>query len=66
MRSDNMKPTVDAIVLSDGEGDESGHVAGEEVASAGLELPVVALAQQMESGIDQLSLRFRGGMELSP
>lgn len=48
------------------EGDQAGHVAGEEVAAAGLQVPVVVLAEQLEPRGKQLPLGLGGGVELRP
>lgn len=55
-----------SVLLPDGEGDQAGHVAREEVAAAGLQVPVIALAEQLEARVEQLPLGLRCGVELRP
>ena len=46
-------------------GDQAGHVAREEVASTGLQVPVITLAEQLEARVEKLplGLSWNTGME---
>lgn len=55
-----------SVLFPDCKGDQAGHVAGEEVAATGLQVPVVVLAEQLEPRLEQLLLGLSGGVELRP
>jgi len=56
---------VTDLLFPNGKGDQAGHVAREEVASTGLQVPVITLAEQLEARVEKLplGLSWNTGME---
>jgi len=63
---DYVETVPNSVLFPNGKSDQAGHVAREEVAAAGLQVPVITLAEQLESRVEQLSLGLSCGVELRP
>lgn len=66
MGCNDIETIANSVLFADRERDQAGHVAGEEVAATGLQVPVIVLAEQLEPRGEQLPLGLSGGMELRP
>lgn len=62
----NVESVPNSVLFPDGKGDQAGHVAREEVAAAGLQVPVITLAEELEARVEQLPLGLSCGVELRP
>lgn len=61
-----VETVADSVLFPYGKGNQAGHVAGEEVAAARLQVPIVVLAEQLEPRVEQLPLGLSSGVELRP
>lgn len=66
MGSNYIETVPNPVLFPNGKGDQAGHVAREEVAATGLQVPVITLAEQLEARVEQLPLGLSCGVEVRP